>query len=314
MIFIFTESSDLLSNRIQDILSNNHVRINLDIDSVQFHCNIKKTNIPHILLNLNNITHVIGPRDCIWFRRGNLSSYIFVSKSTEPIIIDHIIEEKTYLEHFLIKRILNDYKTLGNPLIFKTNKLLILEAADNLGLKIPQTNISYSKNQIFNNNDGFVVKPFGDIFFKSIDDNLIMHSYVEEFKIDEIPSYFSSTLIQEKISSKIEVRALLIDDVCFAIEFSFLTKKHIDIRHDLNCNLKIKKHNIPFEIVSKLISLNNQLRNNFVVIDFILSDGEYYFIDYNPCAQIDEIENLYGNQIYQTIIRKLSSDEKNTRR
>jgi hypothetical protein len=298
MIYIFTESSDILSNFVTKelaLLSHPFLRINLDEFYIGFDFELKKMKKSGLRILYNNVEYDIAKNDSIWFRRGNISTYIFFNNKRHLIFQDYIHNEKKALESFIIKFLKKYCYCLGNPLVFDLNKLDMLNIARKAHFLIPDTYVTYKKDSLLNfSKDTIVCKPFSDCLLLSREDE-VYQTYVEMTKTEDIEENFGNSLFQKRIIPSLEIRVLSFGNNFFCSQLQRTVNEHIDMRHHTNSSYKYQRHELTDFIKRKILKFHKILNCNFSVIDFLIDDkGKYYLIDFNPCGQYDEIKELYS--------------------
>jgi len=309
MIYIFSESNDTTTDGvIQSLINRNadYVRMDLDLNYLGIDFGLNNFSDIEIRIYYGEYEYLINKQDSIWFRRGNISSYLFLNNQYNLIYQTFIANEKRALEEFIVRYLRNNFFCIGNPLIFSCSKLDVLYFAIRCGFRIPRTFLTYKRSSLEKVGlTKFVAKPIGDILFQKIGSEL-HHTYVEKYKLCEINQYFGNTLFQEFYSSESEIRVLTVLDNIFAVELCFKNKSHVDSRHSTNSDVNYNKVFLSAEIKRQIIELNYLMNTNMSIIDFIkISDGSLLLIDFNPCGQYEEIRDYCFPEIDDVISKIL---------
>lgn len=181
------------------------------------------------------------------------------------------------------------------------NKVYQLGIAKEIGFKLPRTMITNSLEDAYSfySTNQSIIKPLstGKVYYENkigvIQTNIIN----EKFKLEELnltPSYF-----QEYISKDYEVRVTIINHHFFGVKIESTDK--VDWRKSdyYNCYSKII---LPKDIEVKCEKIMDKLNLNFGAFDFIVNNGEYYFLEINPNGQWywleEKLELNISNCIY----------------
>lgn len=183
-------------------------------------------------------------------------------------------------------------KNLSNPYkIFQAeNKIFQLSKAVSLGLKIPKTIVTSSKEQIINfldHSDKSIIKPIRSGRLNTSSDFKLM--YTSPIKSEHLhlaqDSFITPFIIQEEIEKKYEIRVTVVNNMVFSAKVNsqvdFETK--IDWRKK---RLSFVRCKIPSSIEEACVNLVKSLGLKFGAIDLALSKkGEYFFFEINPNGQ-----------------------------
>jgi len=232
-----------------------------------------------------------------WYRRGNFSFELPLFQAETTIQyrenLESTLKHETvilkYLLHFLLKK----KRSLGNYNDIKVNKLINLHIAASCGLKVPQTLISSSKNQIadFLSEKKCITKPISEVFFisDSTYSGIAYTSLVEEQHLKEKDDLFFPSLVQENIEKKYELRIFYLNGKCYSMAiFSQLDRQTVvDFR---NYNVERPNRGIPFvlpnEILTKVKKFMAEIELISGSIDMIVDvNNNYYFLEVNPVGQ-----------------------------
>ncbi|MBN1598338.1 MAG: hypothetical protein JW894_08590 [Bacteroidales bacterium] len=191
-------------------------------------------------------------------------------------------------------------KCLGNILHYPLNKLKQLTAAAEVGIKIPETIISYSGDKLVKKWSKYK-KP---IITKAIQENVFLQimgdKYIDlkvtEVDLMDIEETFFPSLFQESIKKSIEIRSFYLAGNFYSIAMILKHAKErvIDFRTHTN-DIRYCRYNLPVSLEKKLHELMRRLNLITGSIDLIQSDrGEYYFLEVNPTGQFGWV-SYYGN-------------------
>lgn len=196
----------------------------------------------------------------------------------------------------LIEYIVQDiYETcprnLGKP-VFDLNRLIVLDMAKKIGLKIPEYEILNSGKDLFERKDSF-----GKAVTKAIANGIAadvkgsrFYSYTElleeEFYIKNKNYQFFPSLVTKLVEKKLEIRSFYIDGIFYSMAIFSQSNEKTSIDFRKYSNNRLVPYQLPKDIELKIHSLFLQLDLNSGSIDLIVdSRGEYIFLEINPVGQ-----------------------------
>lgn len=298
-ILIFSESYDNSTNCVVEYLNQfnvPYVRVNtnLNYDNV-YAVNIQNGGIG-LKFNLRGQFYSIDDFDLIWARRGffefhhlNLKNK-FKYPEIDTVFQNHIKTEIRYLTDFLAYVVENGKSfCIGNPSNYEINKLVVLQKATRHGLNIPETCIvknTTTLKDVFNENAKLISKPISNCLKYFLPENehspskLIFqeNATLSVNKLNDEKFYYS--LFQDKINIKLELRIFFILEKYFCCAF-------INNSEDFE-KRRIMPYKLPDGILNKLKRLMADLKLNTGSIDMLIDEkSNYYFLEVNPCGQIE---------------------------
>lgn len=241
-----------------------------------------------------------------WFRR-----------TKSPLIgLESIIEQEVFRNDYsaFLKsfwKIIGVKKWLSNPekISIAENKLAQLKMATEIGLNVPNTQISNkieSVNEFINHNKkNVIVKPFFSGRLSDGHEQKLI--FTNELNLDDInEDYFLFPIFfQNNLEKDFELRITVVGDKVFPAKVnsqSTMSTK-IDWRRD---RLKFEKAYLPPEIESHCVKLIKLFDLKFGAIDMVKTQsGEYIFLEMNPNGQWVWIEAGTGLKISDEIIKFL---------
>lgn len=304
-MIIISESTDISTNKVLDWLhyyKTSAIRINVEADFSKFSYELS-----------NNKVQLLPKYKVVWCRRGYLPVIPINLKNSNWI--NYLKNEQLPLL-FSIERNCNIIGSYQQE--FNNNKILNLEIAAKVGLKIPDTIVTNNKFDLLKfikKDREYITKSLRYPPFLKKDDLYYTGSGTIEFNLNEIGDYFAPSLIQEKIQKDIEIRIFFIDDDFFSMaifsQLDELTK--VDFR---NYNYHKPNRNIPFKLPNrikiKLRRLLKLINYRTCSIDVILTPkGEYVFLEINPMGQYDWISTCCNYYIDKRIAEMLINYKKN---
>ncbi|PWW19536.1 MULTISPECIES: grasp-with-spasm system ATP-grasp peptide maturase [unclassified Chryseobacterium] len=219
----------------------------------------------------------------VWYRRGGLQ---FRRKEYKnPSINAHMNETQYWLEDYVIK-MLEMKKHINKQSNSHLNKLLVLEKAKKVDLKVPSYYLAENTEQLIVNKT--ITKSIAEnIILKSVggfSEGILYTSLVTEKEREN----FFITFFQEMIEKDFEVRAFYLHGKIWATAiFSQNDKKtqldHRKYNHEVpNRNVR---YNLPREIEEKIHILMQELDINCGSLDLIKAKNDFYFLEINPVGQ-----------------------------
>lgn len=269
------------------------IRINLEDD-----ISLIELSLNHFVIEVNGQKIHSDVITAFWYRRGDFFHHIPDNLSANEKIKNclHSFLREEYRSIFMVlHRRLSFGKSLSSIFTASSNKINVLENAQKVGLKVPDTIVTTRKEVLLS----FYQKHNKNIISKSISGILSLHTidgiigvYTEQIHNDvlvKLPDSFELSLFQEKIEKRLELRVFCLKGEFYAMAiFSQLDEQtSVDFRK----YNKIKPNRtVPFlleeELKCKLSKLMKALSLDTGSIDLILgTDGDIYFLEVNPVGQ-----------------------------
>ena len=243
----------------------------------------------------------------VWFRREPFNQQLLaiegledcVDKSNKSQVQHRLRMEYLKLDVAFKDALFHSIKSLGNPRSKDPNKLLVLNVARQVGLKIPATLITSQKEELIafweNHNRKIITKAISENI--SLIHNGKVHNIyteaIDETIINDTPDHFFPSLFQEKLTKAYEIRSFFLDDTFYSMAiFSQLDEQTAtDFRI---YNTERGNRNVPFQlpkaIEDKLRQLMDRLELNTGSIDIVkTAEGDYVFLEVNPIGQYDMV-------------------------
>ncbi|MCB8818629.1 MvdC/MvdD family ATP grasp protein [Desulfosporosinus shakirovi] len=209
----------------------------------------------------------------------------------------------------LIEGIMEQFEgnCLSKPSILKRadNKIVQLQLAQKIGFQMPLSLITNSNHsaEIFCSDKKTIVKPisvgklqYGDKV------GIIQTNYVDStFGFDGLelaPSYF-----QIYIKKDYELRVTVVDDEFFPVRIE--TTEEVDWRKAKKDNIHYSKDSLPDNVKSLCLQIMRLLNLKYAAFDFIVSKGQYVFLELNANGQWAWLEQELNLKISDSIIRYL---------
>ncbi|MHB0865321.1 MAG: hypothetical protein ACYC1Y_00210 [Minisyncoccota bacterium] len=196
-----------------------------------------------------------------------------------------------------------------------SNKLYQQQIAQHCGLKTPQTIISNDPESVmaFSSKErGLLLKTLGYMKLDAAGNDFL---YSERFSHEELlssPDAIQACPIfaQQYVEKRYEYRVMVIGNQVLACRIdsqaSPMTKT--DWRHYDFDNVEHVRAELPVEVQQKLLRFMQKIELNYGAIDLIETpDGEYVFLEVNPCGQWGWIEHYAELSIPQAVANMLKS-------
>lgn len=257
-----------------------------------------------ILFKINDKMIRYSEITCVWYRRGGIQFDFIKSENIKSKFHNR---ELRRIKEFVI------YKLNLKPKITpieegSVNKLQLLSIAKKVGLKIPKTIISSSKN----------IKDKLDnkkIFMKPVAENRIFNDYAASFSYtyrmlekENLRLNFALTQFQEYSEKELEIRIFHLNGKNYSM--AMFTQSNDATKLDfrvwgLEKPNRCVPHILPNEIEVKINKLMNLCGHNSGSLDLIYNKGEYVFIELNPIGQYDMVSVPCNYNLDKVIAKEL---------
>jgi ATP-GRASP peptide maturase of grasp-with-spasm system len=267
-----------------------------------------ENRIDGLTINLTNKNTVInvntrysGPfcmeERSMWYRRGAFTFSTDWSSLAYSTLKEYILDEEDQVKSFL-----HLYSSkLGSYLneFIDNNKLHNLFIAQKIGLKIPNTLITNTKEDLlkfYGECNGKVInKPINHGHLSLIDSEsnvkyISPGTYVlEKEQIDALSDSFGLSLFQNLIEKEIEIRVFQLKDKLYPMAIFSQNDEQTKIDFRNYNNIKPNRNTpfkLPIGIEKKILKLVQTLSFNTSSLDMILdTNGNYIFLEINPTGQ-----------------------------
>lgn len=296
-ILIITSSFDKTADYFISKHSNNinYFRINSD-------------HFSHYDFAFDNYSWTISCKEFIV--NGSTIDAIYYRKPTFPNLDNYKVKYRSMMQKdmlCILYGIMESFKgkclTKPSILMKAENKPYQLLLASKIGFIQPEsliTNSSESANK-FSSNTSNIIKPLttGKIFsrgnYELFYTNTLDNSIINDIELSPI-------YVQRYIPKDFELRVTIINGQVFPVKI--YSKEKIDWRKAIDINYEITK--IPSEITKKCFQMLDALDLKFGAFDFIINNGEFYFLEVNPNGQWLWLEKLLQLNISGHIISYLA--------
>lgn len=301
MILILSTEKELLTQNVINWLLYYNIafkRFN-DGDVTNPEINISNDTIKLNFINQNECS--LDSLSKYWYRRGYLNftnSFLFGNNNTITEINNHKIDNDSniidYIHYYLQTNISSVNSFNDNSL----NKLTELTHAQKLGIKIPDTLITTSKNSVLsflNKHKKIITKPIKrGLNFKIENVNFYTETLLLTYEdVINYPNSFSPIKLQNYIEKVFELRVFYLDGVFYssAIFSQNDEQTKIDFRNynESNPN-RVLPFNMPKNEEVKFRKLMKTLNLKSGSLDIIVTkNGEYVFLEVNPIGQFTQV-------------------------
>jgi ATP-GRASP peptide maturase of grasp-with-spasm system len=294
-----------------DYLNGKFVRINLENFTIEdfgilldTQCDVKYKN-----LLLNTITK-------FWYRRGvfDFFNYFLETQFLSKDAILHLHSEYRKTTEVFMQLLVADKVCINRYGNVHPNKFLVLKSANDIGLKVPASIITNTKNSLkdfYYNHQRLIVKSISDgtNFIIEHQKYALFTSLLNESDIQELPNIFMPSLVQEYIEKQFEIRTFYLNGKCYSMAiFSQNDEKtQIDFR-----NYNDEKPNrrsvfqLPKKIETKIDLLMKKFDMNCGSLDLIYSiDNEFVFLEVNPVGQFGMVSKPCNYNLEKILAKEL---------
>ncbi len=265
-----------------------------ELEKVVFVDNSFKLFVKGVPYNLNDFKF-------IWYRKGDLfPNYLREDSEVSSFLFQENKNLKEYF-YYLLNKIphLNSYEK-GD-----INKLIVLDKAREIGLKVPDFFIVSEKEDFQKikeeNKKSLITKTIcGNPSFSTKTKRYIMHTTKVDAVCDDqfFPSFF-----QEYIKKEYELRIFYIGGIFFSMAiFPESENTMVDIRNEKNASNRNIPYKLPNGVEQKIGQLMKILELESGSIDMLVTKEEhYYFLEVNPVGQFGYVAEPCNYNINKTI-------------
>lgn len=309
MILIQSQNFEIATNHVIDwliVAGEKYIKFQNEDETFKFlSATLDHMGNVDFLIKLDGVDIRLNEIKGYWHRRGGTPLKLVESrklpffkktlgKSNFRQALVNLNEERKHFSAFINFILTKTPIKIGNPNNSTLNKLVVLYHASRLGIKVSQTIVTTSRNELSK-----YYRENGDLITKSISDNLHTDSPIDAFmfytekitneSVNGLPPDFYYSLFQKKVEKKYEIRSFYLHGKFYSMA--------IFSQNDEQTEVDFRKYNhdkpnrmIPFklpnEIEGKLTKLMDLLSLDSGSIDIIMSTtNEFYFLEINPVGQ-----------------------------
>jgi len=245
-----------------------------------------------------------------WYRRSRLVVTVPFIESVDKEISDmfnNYIREEYKVTLSVIYKILEQKKCINK---FSDSidvcKLYNLQIAEKCGLKVPDSFVCRTKEDLKKFNDKYkgniITKPIGDssVFFKKG-----LHCYTTKVQIDDVPKSFALSLFQENILKEFELRIFYFDNTFYssAVLSQNSSSTKIDLKNvRRDSPNRVLPFNLPSDVEKKLFYFFKKINMSCGSVDMIYSKKhEFIFLEVNPIGQFEQVSIPCNYNLFKKI-------------
>ncbi|WMX14515.1 MULTISPECIES: grasp-with-spasm system ATP-grasp peptide maturase [unclassified Aureispira] len=227
--------------------------------------------------------------------------------SLQYFLSAHSISHLEAITHFLFEK-----NTIGQNGVGRYNKMLALNLAKKVGLDIPHTIFTDSKEKALsfcNEHDEIITKSL-DLNFMYQDTRNAKRFFeytaiITKADIEGLPTKFGLTIFQEKINKQYEIRVFYLKEklYCFAIFSQKNKKTQVDYRcYDRERMNRMIPFQLPLDVGKKVSAFMKKAKLDTGSIDLIYGlDKKFHFLEVNPIGQFGYLSNINNYKIEKQI-------------
>lgn len=318
MILILSNKFDISADYVIRLLRKRdieYLRLNTE-DLINLSASIHFPNLSYEIKRENSEWNLARTRS-IWFRRPGKPFEFTPRDKRPPSSTLTFIENQwhTFIEGlkgfdniFWVNHPDNNH--LGE------NKILQLDLAQKLGLKIPRTCITNNKDEAL----GFQKLCDGKIVSKALSlplieeedtDFFIFTNVIESLEnASQLEFNLAPTIFQELLDDKIDYRLTIVGDDHFSVRVirESNKKESVDWRV-VKKGIKFVPTELPKDIIDKCIQLVKKFNLVFGAIDIVQANDDFYFLEINPNGEWAWLQKEAKLPIAESLVNVLSNGE-----
>lgn len=318
MILILSETGDISTTKVTEYLFHYkipYLRIDREdnLDVIDY-INISNES-ESITFIYRNKKYYSADFSIVWYRRGVLNfsfpkyndSLNTIDNKIQHSIGKHLNEEITTMIEYIYQFFMNTKLVINDPRKYNINKLMVLSTAKSVGIKIPETHITRTFENIGAKNN-LITKNIQDVIPTYFTD-IIFHQNTQNTEIKDNNMNFYYSLFQDKVSKKFEIRTFFFFEMVYSMAIFSQSNPltETDFRHyDSEKPNRMVPFIIPCELKEKLLLLMKKLNLESGSVDLIFDGKDYYFLEVNPVGQFDFVSGLCNYQIEYQIAKYLT--------
>ena len=278
--------------------------IKYKVEFLRINNNVNISNIQYIddsyIVNLTNNKNIsVKNISAYWYRRGEFKQFLhqdfnlnnqFMKDYKEHMFFEHEAVLRSFLS-FLKKRV----PCIGDSIsCIYVNKNIILETAKSFNINIPKYIITTEKKHVIEfikKHKHVITKNINNSFNSETKKNWLL-TYTEKIDsniIGELPDHFQTTLFQEEIIKKYEIRSFYLKGKFYSMAIfsqnDVQTQTDFRVYNDIKPNKRVP-FKLPRDLEIKLDKFMKILEFESGSLDLIYSiDNQFYFLEVNPIGQ-----------------------------
>lgn len=299
MILIISQKSDFATTQVISWLrffKKEYLRINGDENY-----NILEITDNKVLIDKNGSIYNLMKYESYWYRRSGFSTLHLGGKPhvlSQKISIPRCLTSPLQAEFEVIRNHIykmieanaDPNKRIGSFFTRSVNKLNVIKQAKAVGLTVPFTALVSTKEALSHivSQKKVITKAVAESIYSG-EKKRFYTSYTSRVTLDDlkyIPDTFMTSLVQEEVEKKYELRVFYLKGKIYtSVIFSQSSEDGmVDCRRALD--FRYLPYKLPKIIEKKVSSLMKKLQLNTGSIDMIVdSNNEYIFLEVNPVGQ-----------------------------
>jgi len=244
--------------------------------------------------------------DYIWMRYG---FHDFLPEIPSiPGLENHFFQVKAKLNKAILNFFSNREHVLGSlNEEYEHNKIIDLELAELVGLKIPGFSIMSSLNKNAINNKKLINKSINNSYFGKLNGFLVSLGLPKLISFEEENISFFPSLLQEFIPTKYEVRSFILGDEIYSMAIIKQESAPEEVLKRHRNSARYLPYSLPTRIKNKVLEFMKLKKLNTGSIDLLVDNqGEYFFLEVNPVGQFGWVSYHCNYQIEKKIANYLS--------
>ena len=318
-ILIITSKEDFHPTSVINLLEERNIpffRLNTEVMMVDYEFSWNQENgLPSLLIKDKHTGKVFDGADVhsVWYRRPEEPEEMLFHVDGQ---IDEHNKKEARTFYYYLMHYLSDIYSIGNHLYDKyaKSKLVQLRLAAELGMKVPNTCISNTKDSVVkfaNKYESVILKPL--INYYLLFEEKIYSFYTTKLasnQLKDIPEEsFNQTVsfCENYVEKQYEVRVTVMGSYTFACKLDSQAQDdetgRIDWRQGYDYNLRHEMITLPENIESFCREYLRKLHLHFGCFDFIVTpQDEYVFLECNPNGQWRWIEEELGVPMSEAMV------------
>jgi ATP-GRASP peptide maturase of grasp-with-spasm system len=321
MIFILSEETDHSTNEVIKWLkfyNKNFVRVN-DVDKIELEeCSISsKKQFFNLIISTKHSGDILRVNSdkitAYWYRRGDIRlNSSGIKNIRHPAVTQFAITQIRDVEEYLLYK-LSLKKSINKLSDIFINKMIAIDAASAVGLKIPETLITKNIDHVikFKKKGSIITKSFKEGYININPIFLSGPTIKLENEVLEKHTTFNVSLFQDCIDKFADIRIFYLNSTFYAMAIFSQNDEstNVDFR---NYNEEKPNRNVPFKlpkaVSTKLTKLIEKLQINSGSIDMVLDKkNNFYFLEVNPIGQFEMTSKPCNYLIQKEIAKELTN-------
>lgn len=314
MILVFTERADLNSRVVLAYLNSHRepFEVFLEDDAIELEYRIERNTFDYRIYKNHHFVCTSSDVKAVWYRRTDIQVYRFGTGEFSQESLKIYSEEHMKTRTEQIQRCFHAKKCLGKFGVGNHNKMEFLERCTSLGIEIPKTLITRSKQQLLE----FWESCGRQIITKSLAFPYECINYTESGEIDSyrmgytvpvgnheleaLPDFFDLSIFQEKLDKLFEVRSIYLNGKIYS-EAIFSQSREVaalDYRLGYDSGMRMCNYTLPEQIEKQVRQLMTALDLNFGSLDIVVTkDKRYVFLEVNPNGQYGAVSQTTNSNV-----------------